>query len=391
MSFTLQGSPLQSAIVRIQRFGVPSADVSTVDVLDLAVGTRVTLAVGDLSLTMSVASGGTFAGRSSYTLLGGAGKWSVPVPRKGHRSDQGITVTEVARDLATDADEIGVVIEPGAERPLGYAWERRAGVASDALDQLVGDAWWIASDGMTHVGARSSRAISPPTLTVQHYDPATRRATVALEDDACAQLLPGAVLTASGLPAPLDVGGCVLRVEGGTLEVDLTGERPPSELLAAVVRLLLGREKGAAPQLYQVDSDGQGRTTAHAAGPSAASLPDQLGIDRCYGVPGVTADLAPGALVAVVCLDGSPGSPRVALYLPGTDPVTVKITASTSLAFVAPAVSLGGPPGSGSPVVVDAFGLFSAWVTAVTAQLSALGHPVTAPLGFASTTTTAVP
>lgn len=388
-AYTLQGptgpaAPLQAATVRIPRFGVWTAKVATVDALELVDGARVTITVGDLALVGTKIDGGTYGGESSFTIVGGTGAWSAVVPKKAHRSDGGITVAEVAADLDTDASAaagvapIGIVLESGVERPLGYAWERRAAVAADALTQLMGDAWWIAPDGSTHLGARPTRNIAPATLRVLGYDPAIRLATVALEDDAVAQLLPGARLTSSDLPDVLEVGATTIRVEGGAVEVDLLGERPPSEMLSGFLALLRQQARLSAPQLYTVTSNASGRTSARAAGPAAAGLPDLDGIDGAFGLPGARATLAGGELVGVVLLDGSPGAPRVALYLPGTLPLSVGLDA--------PSIELGA---AGAVAPLSLAGLTDAAhttiITAFNALCVATGHAGLALLGVPST------
>lgn len=367
MTFDLAGASISSAVIRVPRFGLWSARVACAGPLTLAVGARATLTVGDLSLVGTVVDGGTYAEQAVYSLVGGAGRWGSTVPAKAHRSDGGITVAEVAADLATDVGEIGVVLEAGAERPLGYAWERRAGVASDALQQLVGAAWWAAPDGTTHLGPRPARAISPATLRNTRYDPAIRLATASLDDDAVAQLLPGAQVTATGLPDVLDVGALTIRVEAEAIEVDLLGERPPSELLGAAFDALGARFRAAAPQLHQVTEDAQGRSSCAPAGPFAASLAALPWLDRAFGVPGVSADLQPGALVLVALLDGSPGAPRVVGYLPGTLPVNVTLDATTSISLGAGGVPLA--------LASKADARDAALLAGVNAALSALSLP----------------
>jgi hypothetical protein len=332
MTFTLNGAGLQNALVRVPRYGAATATATTAGRLDLTAGARVTLAVGDLSLVMSVTDGGTFGEQSTYSLTAGAGRWSAVVGARAHRSDGGITVAEVARDLAAEAGELGVALEAGAERPLGYAWHRPAGLASDALRALVGPAWWVAPDGVTHLGARPSRAVTPATLHLgAETDLAHGRAVGALTGDEVAQLLPGAVVSSSTLPGSLTVGELAIRVSAGAVEVELLGERPPGDMLAAFLASLTGHARGMAPQLYQVTDDAQGRASAVPAGARAAELAPLPAIDRAFGLPGAHATLQPGALVLVSLLDGSPGAPRVSGYLPGLLPLAVGLDAQTSI------------------------------------------------------------
>lgn len=341
MAFKLNDAPIQHATVRVPAYGAWTATVAVAGPLVLAEGARATLIVGDLTLIGTVSAGGTYAEQATYQIVGGNAKWSALVLAFTHRSDLGVTVAEAAAALCSAAGELGVVLEAGAERPLGYAWLRRGGLASDALAELVGSSWWVAVDGVTHLGPRPSTSIQPANVNVLAYEVALRRATVALTDDALAQLQPGVAVTLPGLPAPLQIGGVTIRVEAEAVTVDLLGERPVSELLSA---LLAARRGAATPQLYQVTDDAQGRTSARPAGPSSPVLPDEVWIDHAPGVPGMTAQLAPGAMVLVAFLDGSPGAPRVVGYLPGALPLALALDAvnGVQIGKGASGITLGG-------------------------------------------------
>lgn len=330
MTFTLSGAPITSAVVRLPRYGIWTATVVVAGALELAAGASAVLTVGDLTLSGTAKPGGTFAGQAEYTITGGAGRWGARVSARQHRSDAGVTAAQVVADLVLDAGERGAVLEPGADRPLGYAWARAAGIASDALAQVAGVAWWVAPDGITHVGTRPAATLAT-TLGGLAYEPRFRRATVAIADDAVAQFAPGATLVHSSLPAPLEIGSVVLRISADAVEVDLYGERPASELLAVALEALAARARAGAPLLYQVTDDAQGRTSARAAGASSASMPDVAFVDRVFGLPGARATLQPGALVLVSLLDGSPGAPRVVGYLPGALPDVVGLDAESSI------------------------------------------------------------
>lgn len=333
MSFTLAGAPIVSALVRLPRYGVWTATVIAAGSLSLAIGARVETVVGDLVLVGTVTAGGTFAEQAEYTITGGAARWGASLAARSHRSDAGVTVDQVARDLVRDAGELGLVLEANVDRSLGYAWERAAGLASDELAQLVGVAWWVAADGATHLGPRPASAISPASLRGLAFEPRLQRATVALADDAVAQFMPSAVLSHPSLPAPLEIGAALIRVAADAVEIDLLGERPPSELLALLLDALAQRARLSASMLYQVTDEASGRTSARAAGPRSAALPDVAYIDRAFGVPGARATLQPGALVLVSYLDGSPGSPRVVGYLPGSLPSVVGLDAEDAIEF----------------------------------------------------------
>lgn len=223
MPFTLNGADLKSCFASIPRRGIWLAHVGIADSLELAKGAAIALVLGDLELVGVVLDGGTFGGESSYVVHGGAGGWARSVPARAYRDDDGIQLGAVAPDLAAEAGE-KMTVETDAARVLGYAWTRIAGGASSALRQLVGASWWVAEDGVTHVGARPEAAV-PASLafTVEAFDPTRRRARISLESDGVAAFLPGATFTADSIPGLFTVAGLDVRVRPGSVIVEVIG------------------------------------------------------------------------------------------------------------------------------------------------------------------------
>ena len=76
MAFSLNGLDLTSARATLVRSGVWHVDAVLVEALELAGGAPVQLVLGDLVLVGTALPGGTWAGSSSYTIVGGAGGWA---------------------------------------------------------------------------------------------------------------------------------------------------------------------------------------------------------------------------------------------------------------------------------------------------------------------------
>lgn len=357
---TLAGAAVSRATLRIPRWGAWSADVTLADSPALTVGQRVDLVIGDLALRGTLRPGGDFGGTSTWTVIGGAGRWDTAVLARGDRDDGLVMLSQAARDLALAAQEDGIIVS--ADRPLGYAWTRPAGLASDALRALAGEAWWVAPDGVTHIGPRPSSQVAPSTLTVQRFDRSTLRASCLLADDALAQLLPGATATAPGLPAPLTVGSLVAHVEDGSITVDLFGERDAAQLLAAIVDALTQWRRFLAAYPCTVTEVAGQRASVEPRDARADGLELGRYLDPVQGVPGLTVQLQPGAGVLVGFLGGDPASPAIVGHLPGTLPAAVGLDAA--------AITLGGAAAK-KLVQIDEL---NAILSVISARLVAIDH-----------------
>lgn len=212
--FALGAEDLQRGRVFQPTYGLWTARVILLRSRILALGSRTTLTIGDLALAGTIRSGGDFEGRSSYLVVGGADGWRKSVKERPHRADNGVRLSSVVVDLATEVGE-QVVLEPGVERSVGYAWLRAAGVAAAVFEEL-GVRWWMAPDGWTHVGTRpSSRVAATVKLLAEDYDPAMPMAVLVSPDDVYAPLQPGAVV--AGPSGDLTISSVELLVEAGSV------------------------------------------------------------------------------------------------------------------------------------------------------------------------------
>jgi hypothetical protein len=222
MSFQLNGFDLSSARVSIPWSGVWFADISLTDGKALTIGDRANLVLSDLTMVGTILSGGEYVGRSNYMIVGGYAGWSKVVLRRPYRSDDAVKLSEVIADLARESGE-KLALEPGTDRKLGYAWTRLGGTASSALRDLVGSSWWVAPDGITHVGMRPATTVpSSVKLVLEEYDPRWKRATISCPDDKIAAFMPRATFSADNIPN-FTIASVDLCITPGSVRLEVLG------------------------------------------------------------------------------------------------------------------------------------------------------------------------
>ena len=214
MSFTLGTADLARAELNYPEGGVWMARCYPVEPTTVAKGARVTLTLGSAVANGTIRRGGTFNHATGILVVGGADGWARTLPRHApYRADNGVRLSTVAADLAADTGE-SVVLEPGQERALGYAWTRGAGVASEALDALSGGLWWVAPDGVTHIGPHPAPVAVPgaTVYSVESVQPERGWARISCPDDALGAFVTGALV-------PLGEGVGSMAIESASLQV----------------------------------------------------------------------------------------------------------------------------------------------------------------------------
>lgn len=324
--FALGDQDLRSARIALPTYGVWSARVVLLRSKVLAVGSATQITVGDLILQGVIRAGGDFQGRSSYLVVGGAGGWDKLVGKRPHRADNGVRLSTVVGDVAAEVGE-QVVLETGVERSVGYAWLRAAGVAASIFEPL-GVRWWVAPDGVTHVGDRpSTRVPASLRLLVEDYDPAIPMATLVSPDDAYAALQPGAIV--AGPEGDFTIADVDLYVEAGQVRVDLWGGTALEDSLRQIAQLMGSRSAYQPLHEYLVQEQIGARLTVRPVG-SAPELPDGLLLDKAHGIAGASEVSSPGSVVLVGFRDGDPGRPYIAGFL-GSTPLSVGLDAATEI------------------------------------------------------------
>lgn len=204
MAFSLNSIDASSGMVTLPARGVWVARLTLASEKPPAAGATVSLVVGTLTLRGTVERSGSHVGSSEVIVLGGAGGWRKAVEVPPFRADNGVKLSQVVSSLSSKLGETSA-LEPGAERTVGYAWTVANGSGSAGLNDLTGGAWWVAPDGITHVGSRPVGSRIKAPFSVESYDPADGRITFTTPDDDVAAFPIGGELAGEGID-PFRIG-----------------------------------------------------------------------------------------------------------------------------------------------------------------------------------------
>lgn len=303
---TLNGHTATHVRVSIPAWGLWYADVTLARDTELA--GQVTLQLADLTLTGTVLTGGSYASRSWYRIVAGAGGWGREIPEKGYANDAGVKKATILTDAALAASEtLDASTVPAPSETVGPAWVRPQGPASRVLEQLSPRTWYVGEDGVTRIGRRPAVVITAAaTRTAVRPD----ADTIELASDSLAALVPGA--TVDGLEA-VDVEHS-LTPDG--LRSTIWGNAPTTRRLAAWRELV----HAVAPSLrflgvheYRVVSQEGERLNLQPVRVSRGMPVLRRAMVR-PGIPGARGDVALGSRVLVAFVDQSPSSPVVLAF-----------------------------------------------------------------------------
>jgi hypothetical protein len=209
----LGGQRIMSGSITIPWYGACVADVVLAS--SAQVDPQTTLMVGNLSLIVHAVRQASFAGSRGYRVVGGYGGWRQTVGPRYYASPASLPLVTVLADIATEVHER---IDCPASRVIGPRYARVTGLARQTLDELAPD-WWLAPDGVTHVGARVSEAIATP-LTVVSYSGGHGRFQIATEDMAAWQ--PGRTFVSQTIAAPVTIGSVIISIANeGKVRLDV--------------------------------------------------------------------------------------------------------------------------------------------------------------------------
>lgn len=386
---TLAGRPATHARIWISKWGLPWAEVTLDDEHSLT--GQVDLTVADLTMRMTVVSGGPSHGRSYYRLVGGAGGWGREIPAKGYATDAGVKLSTVLSDAASAAGETFGSALPTTR--IGEAFVRAAAAegappatAATVLQQLVPNAWYVAADGLTYLGARAASTASGYTLT---EGPDLARGTATLAAESIAGIVPGLVvegIDVIDVMHELTPKRLRSHVWGATTEATETSRRLAA-YRAIIGQLFPGLRFGGIFE-YRVVTQSVERLNLQAVRVSMG-MPDLRRVRVSPGIPGAKATHALGARVLVSFIDSDPSRPRVVGFPDAEDPGFVP----TLLTFaegdqgvareadpIAAGYLISGPPG----VVSYRESLTDAWVP-LPSGTGAGGAPQAVDVGLALT------
>lgn len=259
---------------------------------------------------------GTRALQRKLRVQAGNGGWGSLIASAAYHNDAGIKAASVVRELAAVVGEtLGSV---GVERAiLGVDYLRRAGVASRALEEIIGAVpWYVDYAGVTQIGARVSAQAPADSYEVLEYNPRTHVALIALDTLS--------VGVGSAISTRLDTVETIqsfdLELNGKTLRMHAyCGPSLDSTTqLESLIRRIVERitdQRFLGPYRYRVVSMAvDGRVNLQAVN-KRAGAPDALLVEQWPGVAGAHAELTPGATVIVEFADGGdPTQPIITHY-----------------------------------------------------------------------------
>lgn len=230
---SLSGHNCTTALAFQPTSGIWYAEAATEDGAAFAPGDAVALTLGGLTLSGRVFRGETYQGQWKGRIEGGAGGWRLGVRARTHQDDSGVRLSRVLSAVLSDmpaasretivtaaTDGAPAGLAPEADRNLGDHWMRRAGLASSSLSLLTVP-WWVLPSGATFAGKRSAGPVVDPQYDVIDFDAGERRATIATETPEF--WVPGLTLTDARIATPLLLRSVTVRVDGGSMRVEVTG------------------------------------------------------------------------------------------------------------------------------------------------------------------------
>ena len=158
---SLNGLPLFKVCLVLPFSGIFHADVQMAVDVPLTPGPQLLMLAG-ASYTCSVIRATEEIGYRGVRLVGGTGGWRKAVPPKQYASPAGVPIAVVLADVAATVQEIPPVVDPSVPPTVGTAYVRQGGLASQVLQNLLGDAWWMDPTGTVQTAPRLPTPIVTP-------------------------------------------------------------------------------------------------------------------------------------------------------------------------------------------------------------------------------------
>lgn len=278
------------------------------DDVTIAEGARVTLAGydGRLSLVGTVLRGGLDAGRWRGLVVGGAGGLDSPIPGAAYKF---ASAQIIASAILSAVGEV-LAATPALSVVLS-AWACIAGPASRALDALAAELnvpWRVRPDGTIAFEAPTWEDADDAAAVEVARDDGAGSTAYAVET---IRFLPGTTIRgtrAATVIHVVDDGGIRTSVLSGTERLNAALRRlvakhlPPLDYLALYPARVVAQNGDGSLELRPVD----GRI------PPSSRVPLRLPL------PGMTAQVAPGASVLLGWEGGDPSAPFAALFAGGS-------------------------------------------------------------------------
>lgn len=283
----------------------------------------VTLSLGDLALSGTIAQShdGVFGEQRRSRIVAGAGGWSTQIAAQHYHSDGlgggggGVRALEVAEDAARLAGEQLGSFSPENET-IGVDYVRQAGLASRALEGVIGNvAWHVGYDGITNVGNRVTAEADPEHYEVLDQNPRAKLTTLAIDDFSKVGI--GSILS-QGLDDPVTIFEMEVRIgvdSSRTVVWSGGSVRGRGRLAGSLRRIVeaVSQDRLFGKYRYRVVSMDGIRVELQSVS-QASGLPDIVPVSQKPGVSGAHAALAGGSIVLVEFIEGDRTMPLVVAF-----------------------------------------------------------------------------
>ena len=329
------GMPVTTCRVAIGAYGIPWHEVECVG--DTTVTGAQTLTLDDLTLAVTVVTGGVINTRQRYRVVAGAGGWGKVLPARSYANDAGVRLADVIRDAAAACGETIGTIDPTINPIVGPAFVRPLGPASRVLELLVPQNYYVDEKGLTNLGRRPAVPYTGQALGLTN-DPSQSRYDLVPPDGGLSALLPGAVV--NGVEA-VDVEHAI--GDDGALSSTIWGRGIAnttrlSEAFRRIVETFTASMRFFAPYEYRIVQVSGSRLDLQIVRTSTG-MPDLRGVPTFPATtyadttppfaPGVAPQL--GSTCVVSFLNGDPSRPQIMAR--SGDPVLIGATAIAASAI----------------------------------------------------------
>lgn len=335
---TINNVGVISGVIAMPLNGVWTADlvIDQVDGTGFAAGTSVTIASsvpGGASLSLSgvvaPARSGSFLDAVHVRVLGGAGGMGKSTTPTAY-AQPGAFVRDVVNRLMTDSSEtLSSKADQGMLAGNLVAWSLILAPVSQALETLLrvvapSSNWRFLSDGTLWIG-QETWPTSNPTFDVIEQSPKDGSFELGVESPS---IMPGVTLAGVGQVNRVEhhISGAQIRSRVWSNLSDLN-RGIPSAMASLVRRAIPGIDYFT---LYdaKVVSQSADLSTLDLQ-PTDARLAGYGRVPLKLGTPGVTAQVASGAIVRLGWNNGDPSNPYAALWDGGASVIALNLNATT--------------------------------------------------------------
>lgn len=162
---SLGGVPIMKGTLTIPYNGIWHADILLTEAVDVSVPGQ-PLIFGDIVAVATVVRAIDFSGARGVRVVGGFGGWRKTVSSKQYASPTGVPTQAIVSDAAAEVGEIPPVVAGLIPLVVGTDYIRRAEPASNVLNDVLSDRWWMSFAGAIFTTPRASIPVVTPFTAI---------------------------------------------------------------------------------------------------------------------------------------------------------------------------------------------------------------------------------